>query len=105
MPARPAVVMLKPRAALACVRPGRRVEGSVPRGHRPKARSYEQTGWRGFSTTATMATGPGTSRPRRTYLCQRRGRDLFQHAGGACAAKHESHRASVFVRARGRGLD
>ena len=95
MPARPAVVMLKPRAALACVRPGRRVEGSVPRGHRPKARSYEQTGWRGFSTTATMATGPGTSRPRRTYLCQRRGRDLFQHAGGACAAKHESHRARV----------
>lgn len=106
IPARPAVVTLKPRAALACVRPGRWVEG-VRRacGHQPKTVSYEQTVWARLSTNATKATGPGTARRMETYLCRRRGRDLFQQAGGACAAKHESHRASVFVRARGRGLD
>jgi hypothetical protein len=42
MPARPAVVTLKPRAALACVRVG--VGRGVSRAS-TETRSYEQTGW------------------------------------------------------------
>ena len=102
MPARPAVVTLKPRAALACVRVG--VGRGVSRAS-TETRSYEQTGWAASGTNATVATAPGTARPTRTHLCQRCGRDLFQHAGGACAAKHESHRARVCSSVRGRGLD
>lgn len=68
---------------------------SRARGHRPKTRSYEQTGWARLFHEHDVCDGTGDRATERTHLCQRRGRDLFQHAGGACAAKHESHRARV----------